>query len=43
MVSNVFGPLCTIAISSIPDYNDMYILGDTFLRSYTSKFDYTNN
>lgn len=37
----VFGDKCIIAVSSIPDRNNMYILGDTFIRNYYAVFNYS--
>lgn len=31
---------CAIAVSHLPDSDNMYILGDTFLRNFVAKFDF---
>ena len=36
-------PKCTVAVSYINDEQGLYILGDTFLRTYVSSFNYTNS
>ena len=35
-------PKCLVAVSYLSDYEGLYILGDTFLRSYVSTFNYTS-
>lgn len=41
--AGVFGSKCIFAVSSIPDSQNMYILGDTFIRNFYSVFDYGSN
>ena len=32
---------CYVAVNSLPDNNGIYILGDPFLRTFTTTFDYS--
>lgn len=41
MEGGTLGSKCIIAVGSIPDSSNMYILGDTFIRNYYSIFNYT--
>lgn len=41
--AGVFGSKCIFAVSSIPNSQNMYILGDTFIRNFYSVFDYQRN
>lgn len=39
-----YGPhACTVAVSYISDSYNMYILGDPFIRSFYTAFDYETN
>ena len=40
---NIKKYLCTVAISYNDDKQGIFILGDTFLRSFVSVFDYNDN
>ena len=33
--------ICNVAVNSLPDSNGIYILGDPFLRTFTTTFDYS--
>eukprot|EP00352_Strombidinopsis_acuminata_P001413 CAMPEP_0176348756 /NCGR_PEP_ID=MMETSP0126-20121128/8127_1 /TAXON_ID=141414 ORGANISM="Strombidinopsis acuminatum, Strain SPMC142" /NCGR_SAMPLE_ID=MMETSP0126 /ASSEMBLY_ACC=CAM_ASM_000229 /LENGTH=77 /DNA_ID=CAMNT_0017697753 /DNA_START=1063 /DNA_END=1296 /DNA_ORIENTATION=+ len=41
MEGGIFGNECIFAVSSIPDRDNLYILGDTFIRNYYSIFNYS--
>ena len=43
LLSNTMGHTCVIAISYVSDSQNMYILGDTFIRNFYTVFDYQTN
>ena len=42
MFNGMFEAKCLIAVSYMADIEGLYILGDTFLRTYVTSFNYTS-
>jgi hypothetical protein len=42
MLNNTYGHSCVLMVSFISDSQDIYILGDTFLRNFYTTLDYKN-
>ena len=43
LLANTQGHACLIAVSYVSDSQNMYILGDAFLRNFYTVFDYSSN
>ncbi len=43
LLENYNSHACVIAVSYIADSNNMYILGDIFIRNFYTAFDYQEN